>query len=159
MFGCTVINMNKTIAYKVAAAVVAGVILSAAAAPTALSAETLRATTAHTILTPQLRAQRMGVTVIVTETPCGHPSTEWGGCFDAADPNVIQVATYDDPVYDAYTVLHELSHVRQWREGLPMTECGADENAIRWGALLSGYDCPGLLGEDTFYGTMPYGVQ
>lgn len=136
---------------QLVAAVVAGVILSTVAVPSMLAAETVRATAAHDsyVVSATERAERMGVTVIVTDTPCGHPKTEWGGCFDPTMSNEVQVAQYGG-VYDSYTILHELSHVRQFREGLPMTECGADLNAARWGALVSGYDCPGLVSQEDF---------
>lgn len=133
---------------QLVAVVVAGVILSTVAA-NGLATERVRLVDVHVSITPTARAERFGVTVVVTDTPCGHPKTEWGGCFDANDPYTVQVATYGG-AYDDYTILHELSHVRQWREGLPMTECGADENAASWGALVSGYDCSGLVSQEQF---------
>lgn len=134
------------------AAVVAGVILSTVTVPSTLAVERVRSFAPHSLyaITAMERAGRMGVTVLITDTPCGHPKTEWGGCFSADDPNTIQVAQYGG-AYDSYTILHELSHVRQWREGLPLSECGADLNAARWGALVSGYDCPGMVSQEDFY--------
>lgn len=123
-------------------AMIGGVML-----PQGLAPEHVRYASEHSPWTPEERAAALGITIVWTHTPCGHPETEWGGCFDATHPTQIQVAIYNG-TYDTfakYTILHELSHVRQWQWGLPMTECGADDNAVRWGAPFSAYDCPGLL--------------
>ena len=70
---------------------------------------------------------------------CGPGTT---GCFDPTTPNVIYVKTGMDANETRYVVLHEIGHASQYRMGLPLDECNADEFARSLGGYRDvGRDC------------------
>jgi Zn-dependent peptidase ImmA (M78 family) len=87
-------------------------------------------------------ASRFDVTVVWFDdnSPCGD-TTEHGGCWQRATPDVIYVQSGFDPDVERSMILHEIGHVLQHRLGLPLDECKADEFARSMGATWSGYDC------------------
>lgn len=129
--------MQRTLAIFCTAIITALLVL----APQPTAPEAVRGVLEHSQRTPETRAADYGISIVWADMPCGQ---DYSGCFDRAEPSEIQVRPDTSPWWINYVILHELTHVRQYREGLPVTECGADTGAIAWGALLSGYDCPGL---------------
>lgn len=61
------------------------------------------------------------------------------GCFVEHTPTVIYVSP-DLGDYTEQVILHELGHVMQYRNGVPMDECGADQFAALMGSD-EGYNC------------------
>jgi len=92
----------------------------------------------------QSKADSMGVEIIWTsdERNCGSKGgSQKGGCFDPTTPEVIYVSVM--PAMATLTVVfHELAHVQQYREGLPLDECDADRRAAEWGSTQAIYVCP-----------------
>jgi len=138
--------MNRTwiaIATTVVAASLLTAVPAAATAP-----ERVRGVASHVGWTVESRAAAFGIMVEWQQNPCGN---DWSGCYDWSQPWHIMVRRDPDSRWTDYVILHELAHVRQQREGLPPNECDADRQAIVWGALFSGYECPGLVGAQEWY--------
>ena len=85
--------------------------------------------------------------VVWTVAPCGK-SEGWSGCFDPATPDVV----YVDPAAPdvGATLVHEFAHWEQYRDGLPLDECAA-EQAV--------WDVLGRLGSYQLWGTCPLPPQ
>ncbi len=94
------------------------------------------------------------VWIVWTDHPCIWTAQQAGGCFDEREPNVISIVPGMDRLYTRYSILHESAHKLQLLNGTydtdPNAECDADAQAIAWGALFSGYDCPGLPSRESF---------
>lgn len=95
--------------------------------------------TAPPVATANDVAGQMGVSIVWDSSGCSQPST---ACFSRFTPDVIYV---DQSVagtwYERDVILHELGHVLQYRFGLPLDECHADQIARDLGATWTGYDC------------------
>jgi hypothetical protein len=94
------------------------------------------------------------VWIVWTDHPCIWTAQQAGGCFDAREPNVISIVPGMGRIYTRYAILHEAAHKLQLLNGTydtdPNVECDADAQAVAWGALFSGYDCPGLPSRESF---------
>lgn len=80
-------------------------------------------------------AASVGVDIVWTEiNPCNALGLKSQGCFTPTTPNTVYVAPSGPSKKAAYAAMHEIAHALQYRRGVALNECNADEIARLLGA-------------------------